>query len=121
MKIEVTQPTVEVSYSDNHISSCELTSLAKTVAQIGISTQEATTAIVRLSELLARIEVLEEEMSDIRSILDEKTESPKQKDDLEIFNRIEENPFLPGFIDLDSEAFLNQRTIWDFKEDWHGK
>lgn len=88
MKIEVIQPTAEVNYGDNHISNCELTSLAQTVAQIGISTQEATAAMVRLSELLARIEVLEEEMSDIRSVLDDKTENPKQKDDLEIFNRI---------------------------------
>lgn len=91
MKIEMIQPTVEINYSDNHISNCELTSLAKTVAQIGISTQEATTAMVRLSELLAHIEVVEEEVSDIRSVLDEKTENPKQKDDLEIPNRIVPN------------------------------
>ena len=88
MKIEVIQPTAEVSCGDDHISSCELISLAKAVAQIGISTQEATEAMVRLSELLARIEVLEEEMSDIRSALDDKTESPNRKDDLEIPNRI---------------------------------
>lgn len=72
-------------------------------------------------DLICRTDALEVKLDDLRSALNEKTENPKQKDDLEIFNRIEENPFLPGFIDLDSEAFLNQRTIWDFKEDWHGK
>lgn len=121
MKIEVIQPTAEVNYGDNHISNCELTSLAQTVAQIGISTQEATAAIVRLSELLAHIEVLEKEVSDIRPVLDEKTENPKQKDDLEIFSRIEENSFLPNFIDLDSEEFLHQRILQDFDADWHDK
>lgn len=118
MKIEVIQPTAEVNYGDNHISNCELTSLAQTVAQIGISTQEATAAIVRLSELLAHIEVLEEEVSDIRPVLDEKTENPKQKDDLEIFSQIEVNPFLPGFVDLDSEEYIHQRPVWDFTIDF---
>ena len=88
MKIEVIQPTVGISYGDNHVSSCELTSLAETVAQIGISAQEATTAMANLNKVLMRLEALEEEMSDIRSALDEKTENPKQKDDLEILNRI---------------------------------
>ena len=118
MKIEVIQPTVKVSYGDNHISECALTSLAQTVAQIGISAQEAATAMVRLGELLTRIEVLAEEMSGIRSVLDEKPENPKQKDDLEIFNQIEQNPFLPGFIDLDSEDFKQQRPLWDFTVDF---
>ena len=72
-------------------------------------------------DLICRTDALEVKLDDLRSALDEKTENPKQKDDLEIFNRIEKNPFLSGFIDLDSEAFLNQRAIWDFKEDWHGK
>ena len=50
-----------------------------------------------------RTAVLEMEISDLRSAMDAKTEIPNQKGDLEIFSRIEQNPFLPDFVDLDSE------------------
>lgn len=69
-------------------------------------------------DLICRTDALEVKLSNLRSALDEKTENPKQKSDLEIFNRIEKNPFLPGFIDLDSEAFLQQRPLWDFTVDF---
>ena len=68
-----------------------------------------------------RTAVLEMELSDLRSAMDAKTENPNQKGDLEIFSQIEVNPFLPGFVDLDSEEFLQQRRPWDFEIDWHGK
>ena len=68
-----------------------------------------------------RTAVLEMELSDLRSAMDAKTENPNQKCDLEIFSQIEVNPFLPNFVDLDSEEFLQQRRPWDFEIDWHGK
>ena len=70
------------------------------------------------SGLDCRTAVLEMEISDLRSAMDEKTENPNQKGDLEIFSQIEQNPFLPGFIDLDSEDFIQQRPLWDFTVDF---
>ena len=66
----------------------------------------------------ARIDLLECEMSELRPVLDAKTENPNQKGDLEISNRIEVNPFLSSFIDLDSEEYLQQRPLWDFTVDF---
>lgn len=37
-------------------------------------------------DLICRTDALEVKLNDLRSALDEKTENPKQKDDLEIFN-----------------------------------
>ena len=65
-----------------------------------------------------RTAVLEMEIDDLRSALDAKTENPNQKGDLENFSQIEVNPFLPGFVDLDSEDFLQQRPLWDFTVDF---
>ena len=70
------------------------------------------------SELNNRTAVLEIELSDLRSAMDAKTENPKQKGGLEISSQIEVNPFLPNFIDLDSEDFLQQRPLWDFTVDF---
>ena len=65
-----------------------------------------------------RTAVLEMELSDLRSAMDEKTETPNQKGDLEIFSQIEQNPFLSNFINLDSEEFKQQRPLWDFTVDF---
>ena len=65
-----------------------------------------------------RTAVLEMEIDDLRSALDAKTENPKQKGGLEISSQIEVNPFLPNFVDLDSEDFLQQRPLWDFTVDF---
>lgn len=65
-----------------------------------------------------RTAVLEMEISDLRTALDAKTEKPNQKGDLEIFSPIEQNSFLPGFVDLDSEDFTQQRPLWDFTVDF---
>ena len=65
-----------------------------------------------------RTAVLEMELSDLRSAMDAKTENPKQKGALEISSQIEVNPFLPNFVDLDSEDFLQQRPLWDFTVDF---
>ena len=65
-----------------------------------------------------RTAALEAEISDLRSAMDAKTENPNQKGDLEIFSRIEVNPFLPGFVDLDSEEYKQQRPVWDFTVDF---
>ena len=70
------------------------------------------------SELDNRTAVLEMEISDLRSAMDAKTENPNQKGDLENFSQIEVNPFLPGFVDLDSEEYINQRPLWDFTVDF---
>ena len=68
--------------------------------------------------LQCQIDVLDMKLDELRPATDEKTENPKQKSDLEIFSRIEENPYVSSFIDLDSEAFLNQRPLWDFTIDF---
>lgn len=70
------------------------------------------------SGLDCRTAVLEMEINDLRSALDAKTENPNQKGDLEIFSQIEVNPFLPGFVDLDSEEYKQQRPVWDFTVDF---
>ena len=70
------------------------------------------------SGLDCRTAVLEMEINDLRSAMDAKTENPNQKGDLEIFSQIEVNPFLPGFVDLDSEEYKQQRPVWDFTVDF---
>lgn len=70
------------------------------------------------SGLDSRTAVLEMEINDLRSAMDAKTENPNQKGDLEIFSQIEVNPFLPGFVDLDSEEYIQQRPVWDFTVDF---
>lgn len=65
-----------------------------------------------------RTAVLEMKIDELRPALDEKTETPNQKGDLEIFSQIEVNPFLPGFVDIDSEEYLQQRPLWDFTVDF---
>ena len=65
-----------------------------------------------------RTAILEMELSNLRSAMDAKTENPNQKGDLEIFSQIEVNPFLPGFVDLDSEEYKQQRPVWDFTIDF---
>ena len=70
------------------------------------------------SGLDCRTAVLEMEINDLRSAMDAKTENPNQKDDLENFSQIEVNPFLPGFVDLDSEECIQQRPLWDFTVDF---
>lgn len=68
--------------------------------------------------LNCRAAALECELSELRSALDAMTVKPKRKNDLEIFSQIETNPYISSFIDLDSEAFLNQRPLWDFTVDF---
>ena len=70
------------------------------------------------SGLDSRTAVLEMEISDLRSAMDAKTENPNQKGDLENFSQIEVNPFLPGFVDFDSEEYKQQRPVWDFTVDF---
>ena len=65
-----------------------------------------------------RTAVLEMKIDDLRSAMDAKTENPNQKGDLEISSQIEVNPFLPGFVDLDSEEYIQQRPVWDFTVDF---
>lgn len=72
----------------------------------------------RDAALQAIIDIDEIKIDELRSALDEKTENPNQKGDLEIFSQIEQNPFLPGFVDLDSEDFIQQRPLWDFTVDF---
>ena len=67
----------------------------------------------RDATLQASIDIDKIKIDELRSVLDAKTETPNQKSDLEIFSQIEQNPFLPGFVDLDSE-----RPLWDFTVDF---
>ena len=88
-----------------------------------------TTLSSSFDELKCRVDILEQQFSDLyatiyelqnllRPVPDVTTENPNQKGDLEIFSQIEVNPFLPNFIDLDSEEFLQQRPLWDFTVDF---
>ena len=88
-----------------------------------------TTLSSSFDELRCRVDILEQQFSDLyatvyelqnllRPVPDATTENPNQKSDLEIFSQIEVNPFLPNFIDLDSEEYLNQRPVWNFTVDF---
>ena len=88
-----------------------LTYIADTVATIGITADEATEAISKLAQLMremecanARIDWLEDKISQLESAPDAKTENPNQKSDLEIFNRI-----VPSeeFLKLEDNMFLS--------------
>jgi hypothetical protein len=88
-----------------------LTYIADAVATIGITTDEATEAVSKLAQLMrdmecanARIDWLEDRISQLESVPDAKTENPNQKSDLEIFNRI-----VPSeeFLKLEGNMFLN--------------
>jgi hypothetical protein len=88
-----------------------LTYIADAVATIGITTDEATEAMSKLAQLMrdmecanARIDWLEDRISQLESVPDAKTENPNQKSDLEIFNRI-----VPSeeFLKLEGNMFLN--------------
>ena len=68
-----------------------------------------------LSEISANIAELQ---NAIRPVPDATTENPNQKGDLEILSQIETNPFFPGFVDLDSPEYLQQRPLWDFTIDF---
>ena len=80
-------------------------------------------------ELSCRVDELERAFSEmaanlaelqnaIRPVPDATTENPNQKGDLEILSQIETNPFFPGFVDLDSPEYLQQRPTWDFNVDF---
>ena len=69
--------------------------------------------------LQGRMGYCEHEVYDIlRPGLDALIEKSNQKIDLEIFSQIEQNPFLPCFVDFDSEYFIQQQTSWDFVIDF---
>lgn len=100
----------------------EMNEFASAIRTMGLSAQEATEAISRISEILARLNCIEcvvnDEITTIKNRLDEneriinnlrpdldvQTENPNQKTDLEIFDQIvwdkdfldlcENNPFL---------------------------
>ena len=80
-------------------------------------------------ELSCRVDELERAFSEmaanlaelqnaIRPVPDATTEKPNQKGDLEILSQIETNPFFPGFVDLDSPEYLQQRPFWEFTVDF---
>lgn len=130
--------------------SSQIQALGSAMSSAGVSAYEMTEAIRKMSDVLARLNVLENrmdhaecetyeakrdaervaealdgrtaalevELNDLRSAMDVKTENPNQKGDLEISSQIEVNPFLPNFVDLDSEDFLQQRPLWDFTVDF---
>mgnify|MGYP003290215252 CR=1 FL=1 len=77
------------------------------VATMGVITDEMTETISKLAQLMrdmecanARINFLEDRISQLEPVPDAKTESPNQKSDLEIFLQI-----------LDLEFFLFRETL----------
>lgn len=103
MRIEQILPSEQISCND-YTTRCELISLADTVAQIGISAQDATTAMANLSEVLMRLGAIEETLADLRSVLDAEAEKPNRKSDLEIFSRIVPSD---DFLKLEGNIFLD--------------
>ena len=88
-----------------------LTYIADAVATIGVTTDEMTEAVSKLAQLMrdmecanARIDWLEEKLSQLEPVPDAKTENPNQKSDLEIFDRIIPSE---GFLKLEGNMFLN--------------
>lgn len=88
-----------------------LTYIADAVASIGVTTDEMTEAMSKLAQLMrdmecanARIDWLEEKLSQLEPVPDAKTENPNQKSDLEIFDRIIPSE---GFLKLEGNMFLN--------------
>ena len=88
-----------------------------------------TTLSSSFDELRCRVDILEQQFSDLyatvyelqnllRPVPGATIENPNQKGDLENFSQIEVNPFLPGFVDLDSDEYINQRPLWDFTVDF---
>ena len=70
--------------------------IADAVATLGVTADEMTEAISKLAQLMrdmecanARIDWLEDRISQLEPVPDAKTENPNQKSDLEIFSRIE--------------------------------
>lgn len=97
--------------------------LATVASQVGCSFEEASAALKSLThplnDLQNRLCVCENETyGNFRPGLDALTEKSNQKTDLEIFSQIEQNPFLPCFVDFDSEYFIQQQTFWDFVIDF---
>ena len=111
---EMTQAIMRMSEVLSHLEyySNEITAIKDDLHDLRYETENIQ------SGLDGRTAVLEMELNDLRSAMDEKTETPNQKGDLEIFSQIEQNPFLPGFIDLNSEDFKQQRPLWDFTVDF---
>ena len=88
-----------------------LTYIADAVSTIGVTIDEATEAMSKLAQLMrdmecanARIDWLEEKLSQLEPVPDAKTENPNQKSDLEIFDRIIPSE---GFLKLEGTMFLN--------------
>lgn len=105
--------------ADNIAKVCDFLRRHSTFEDINEQIKCITAALgCRVDELERSIYEVNEKLSDLRSVVDVLTENPNQKDDLEIKNQIEVNPFLPGFIDLDSEEYLQQRPLWDFTVDF---
>ena len=88
-----------------------LTCIADAVGTISATTDEMIEAMSKLAQLMkdmecanARINCLEDRISQLEPVPDIKTENPNQKSDLEIFNRI-----IPSveFLKLEGNMFLN--------------
>lgn len=88
----------------------ELLALAHSVAYLGCSAEEAGEAFKQLANRMkqlsanAPIDYIKNQTDELRSVPDEKTETPNQKDDLEIFARI-----VPSeeFLKLEDNMFLD--------------
>ena len=95
---------------------CDIASSATTLSD---SLQELSCRMNEVERALSEISAnIAELQNAIRPVPDATTENPNQKGDLENFSQIEVNPFLPGFVDLDSEEYIQQRPLWDFTVDF---
>lgn len=111
---QMTEALKKLSYLMNQMdwATTEITAIKDSLADMRYDMERQD------ASLQCQIDALDMKLGELRPATDEKTENPKQKSDLEIFSQIEENPYVSSFIDLGSEAFLNQRPLWDFTIDF---
>lgn len=85
--------------------------LALSIGSIGATVDQFSESMNQLAELMksmecvnARIDYIEDRLSQLGPAPDAKTENPKQKSDLEIFSQIEPSS---EFLKLEDNIFLN--------------
>ena len=89
----------------------DINTLSSTMVEFGCTADELSEAIQRIASLIqsmecvnARIDYIEDKLSQLEPAPDAKTENPTQKSDLEIFSRIEPSA---EFLKLEGNIFLD--------------
>lgn len=104
-------PTELYITGDTNDYKIDINTLSSAMVEFGCTADELSEAIQRIASLIksmecvnARINYIEDKLSQLEPAPDAKTESPKQKSDLEIFSRIEPST---EFLKLEGNIFLD--------------